>query len=96
MKKHLFLYFLLSLSVVTISSCGDDDEESCDPVPVCTNETATSCCTCADDSCCTYTYDGVEYKTEDEVADACGGSAAVRAQTIEALKASRIRAKASF
>ncbi|MEP2023987.1 MAG: hypothetical protein ABJH98_06800 [Reichenbachiella sp.] len=97
MKKSIFLYCILFFVVGVLSSCGDDDEETCDEFEVCTNESATSCCTCADDSCCTYTYDGVEYDTADEAADAIGcGGTAEKAQLIGILKAARTRAKANF
>lgn len=86
----------MAFTIGAISSCSDDDDETCDEVPVCTNESATSCCTCADDSCCTYNYDGKEYATADQVANACGASGAERAQIIDNLNASRTKHKSSF
>jgi len=97
MKKHLYLFCLLAFSIGTLSSCGEDDEETCDELEVCTNESVTSCCTCADDACCTYTYEGVEYATADEAADAIGcGGTAEKADIIDRLNESRSRSKASF
>ncbi|TRX71831.1 hypothetical protein [Carboxylicivirga sp. M1479] len=87
MKKQarLYAFALLGLFSISLMSCDDDPEESCnkneDDIGTCSADDITACCD--DGGSCYFIYQGEEYSSATELANICKPGSAQQLKAFE-------------